>query len=222
MQWIELRRTDKDGSPGTETVPGMASGVERLRGFVHAQLEKALTPLARLLLRLGVTPNQVSLAGVLVNLVTAALIVAGYPVLAGVFYLLAGTLDLLDGLLARLAERETAFGAFLDSTLDRISEGVVFSAIAYSFAVAGSPVVAGLTVMALLGSLLVSYTRARAEGLGIECKVGVVTRAERVILIALGLFTGSLAHVVYALIALTALTVGQRILHTFRELAPKP
>ncbi len=192
--------------------------MEQIRNTAQQFLEVILTPVAGLLLRLGITPNQVSVAGVMLNVVTAGLIVAEQFVVAGCVYLVAGSLDMLDGLLARMAKSATPFGAFLDSTLDRISEGVVLSAIAYHFAVVGRPADASLVVLALLGSLLVSYTRARAEGLGAHCKVGVVTRAERVLLIALGLLAGLLAPVIYLLIALTALTVSQRIIYTFRQL----
>ena len=123
--------------------------------------------------------------GILLNLITAWLIVDGQLLLAGPMYLLAGGLDLLDGVLARLAKMATRFGAFLDSTADRISEGVVFVAIAYHFASHGQSIEAAVAVLALLGSLLVSYTRARAEGLGLQCNVGIATRAERVVLVAL-------------------------------------
>ena len=196
----------------------IADTMENIRDTIQRALEVVLTPVARLLLRLGTTPNQISIAGVMLNGVTAGLIVAGEFAAAGCVYLIAGCLDLLDGLVARLAKSATPFGAFLDSTLDRISEGVVLSAIAYHFAVSDRPADASLVVLALLGSLLVSYTRARAEGLGARCKVGVVTRAERVVLIALGLLAGLLAPVIYLLIALTSVTVGQRIINTFRQL----
>ena len=221
MQGLELRRNDKKTGAGAGAMAGATLAMERIRDAVRKPLEKALTPVARGLLRLNVKPNQVSMAGVMLNLGAAALIVADNAVLAGVVYLVAGTLDLLDGVLARLAKTASAFGAFLDSTLDRISEGVVFSAIAYRFALEGSAVDAGLAVLALLGSLLVSYTRARAEGLGAECKTGVVTRAERVVLIAFGLLSGLMSPVIYVLIVLTALTVGQRVVRTFRELVAK-
>jgi CDP-diacylglycerol--glycerol-3-phosphate 3-phosphatidyltransferase len=195
--------------------------MENIRDFIHQRLEITLAPVAGGLLRLNVTPNQVSVTGVLLNIVTAALIAADYLALAGLVYLAAGTLDLLDGVLARLAKTTSSFGAFLDSTLDRISEGVVFAAIAYRFALEGYAVDASLVVVALLGSLLVSYTRARAEGLGAQCKVGLVTRAERVVLVALGLLSGLLPHAIYLIIVLTALTVSQRIVHTFRQLGPE-
>ncbi|MCC2663084.1 MAG: hypothetical protein K0S35_1006, partial [Geminicoccaceae bacterium] len=143
------------------------------------------------------------------------LIVDGQLLLAGAMYILAASLDLLDGVLARMGKMASRFGAFLDSTADRISEGVVFAAIAYHFAQHGQSVDAALTVLALLGSLLVSYTRARAEGLGLQCKVGIVTRAERVILIALGLMLGLLPEAIYLLVALTAFSA------TFRQLYPQ-
>jgi CDP-diacylglycerol--glycerol-3-phosphate 3-phosphatidyltransferase len=201
--------------------PEFASAVEQVRDFIHRRLIVALTPLARGLLRLRVRPNQVSVLGLLLNLATAGLVVTDHLVLAGVVYLAAGTLDLLDGVLARLAKSASVFGAFLDSTLDRISEGVVFSAIAYRFALEGSAVDASLVVLALLGSMLVSYTRARAEGLGVACKVGVLTRPERVVLVAFGLLTGLLAQVIYVIIVLTGVTVGQRVVHTARQLNSK-
>jgi len=195
--------------------------MEAVRDYLRKVLDHAFTPLASLLLWCRITPNQVSLGGILLNLVSAALILRGQLALAGIVYLLAGSLDLLDGALARLANMSSRFGAFLDSTADRISEGVVFAAIAYHFARHGLPVDAALTVLALLGSLLVSYTRARAEGLGLECKVGIVTRAERVVLIALGLMFGLLPVAIYLLVVLTGFSAAQRIVHTLRQLYPQ-
>jgi CDP-diacylglycerol--glycerol-3-phosphate 3-phosphatidyltransferase len=195
--------------------------MEAVRAYLREGLDRAVRPLASLLHWCHVTPNQVSLMGIVLTLVTAALIVDGQLLLAGVMYILAASLDLLDGVLARMAKMASRFGAFLDSTADRISEGVVFAAIAYHFANHGQSVDAALAVLALLGSLLVSYTRARAEGLGLECKVGIMTRAERVLLIALGLMFGLLPESIYLLVALTAFSAMQRILHTFRQLYPQ-
>jgi CDP-diacylglycerol--glycerol-3-phosphate 3-phosphatidyltransferase len=192
--------------------------LESARDQGHDLMERAARPFARLLMSARVTPNQVSGAAVVLNVAAAGLILDDRLVLAGAVYLCAGALDLLDGALARLSNQVSAGGAFLDSTLDRISEGVVFAAIAYHFSMHGEPVNAALAVLALLFSLLVSYTRARAEALGSQCKVGVMTRAERVVLMAAGLGFGLLAWVVYLLVALTAFTVGQRIVHTLREL----
>lgn len=195
--------------------------MQAARDYLRTLLDQAFTPLAVLLLWCRITPNQVSIAGIVLNLVGAALIVDGRLLPAGLVYLVAGSLDLLDGVLARLAGMSSRFGAFLDSTADRISEGVVFAAIAYHFARHGQSVDAASTVLALLGSLLVSYTRARAEGLGLECKVGIVTRAERVVLIALGLMLGLLPAAIYLLMVLTAFSATQRIVHTLRQLHPQ-
>jgi CDP-diacylglycerol--glycerol-3-phosphate 3-phosphatidyltransferase len=214
-------------SPGVViTTPGgrlkeAGVGMDAVRAYLREVLDRAAKPLAWLLLWCHVTPNQVSLMGIFLTLVTAFLIVDGQLLLAGAMYILAASLDLLDGVLARMAKMASRFGAFLDSTADRISEGVVFAAIAYHFASHGQSVDAALAVLALLGSVLVSYTRARAEGLGLECKVGIMTRAERVLLVAFGLMLGLLPEAIYLLVALTAFSAMQRILHTFRQLYPQ-
>lgn len=168
--------------------------------------------------RLKVTPNQVTITGIVLNVAAAALVVADHLIYAGIVFLLAGCFDMLDGALARLAQKVTPFGAFLDSTLDRVSEGVVMAAIAYLLAAEGRALDAALVVLALLGAILVSYTRARAESLGVECKVGLMSRPERVILIALGLFFNVLPYVIYIMLALTTVTVIQRVVHTYRQL----
>lgn len=198
------------------------SGLYQAREWARDVLEKMAAPLARLLARLKVSPNQVSAAGFALNVVAAVCIATNDLVLAGVIYILAGCLDLMDGTLARVSGRATKFGAFFDSTVDRISEGVVFAAITYRFAIDGQSVLAAVVVLALLGSLLVSYVRARAEGLGGKCKVGLLTRAERVILLTLGLLFGLLAQTIVVLAVLTAVTVAQRIYHVARQFDPLP
>ncbi len=179
---------------------------------------QAAAPVSAGLRRLRISPNQLTVAGAALHLVVAWLIVADHLLLGGIVFVAASLFDMLDGSLARLSQMVTPFGAFLDSTLDRVSEGIVLSAVAYHFAEQGHAVDAALVVLALLGSLLVSYTRARAEALGVECKVGLLSRPERVILIAIGLFFNVLPWVVYILVALTAFTVLQRVLHTRRML----
>jgi len=197
----------------------MPMDLETLRRQGHDLMERAARPLARGLMLAHVTPNQVSGAAVVLNVAAAGLVLDDAMVAAGIVYLCAGSLDLLDGTLARVSNQVSAGGAFLDSTFDRISEGVMFAAIAYHFSTHGAAADAAFTVLALLGSLLVSYTRARAEALGSRCDVGVMTRAERVVLVAVGLAIGGLlAWVIYLLVALTAFTVGQRIVFTLREL----
>ena len=168
---------------------------------------------------LRVTPNEITIAGTVLNMAAAALVIADHLIYAGIVFLAAGCFDMLDGALARLAQKVTTFGAFLDSTLDRVSEGVILAAIAYLLAVQGRSVEVALVVLALLGSVLVSYTRARAESLGVECKVGLMSRPERVILVALGLFFNVLPYVIYIMLALTVFTVVQRVVHTYRQLS---
>ncbi len=196
--------------------------MDRVRTYLHDRLEGGLKPLARVLHRIGVTATQISVLGVVLNGLAAFLVIGGRLEIAALVFLVGSGMDLLDGVLARTSGTASRFGAFLDSTLDRISEGVVLAAIAYRFSELGLPVDAALVVLALLGSVLVSYTRARAEGLGLKCTVGIVTRPERVVLVALGMLTGLLQEAIYLIILLTAWTVAQRVMHTRRELHTQP
>ena len=197
---------------------GPAPIMEQLRRVILGWLEIALAPVAKGIFCLGASPNQVSVCGFVLNVVTAWLIASDHLVAAGVLYLIAGTLDMLDGILARLAGKATRFGSFLDSTIDRVSEGVVFAAIGYRFALEGAAINSAFVVLALLGSFLVSYTRSKAEGLSVECKVGIGTRAERVVLVAVGLIAGLLTQVIYLIAFLTAITIVQRVLLVRQEL----
>jgi phosphatidylglycerophosphate synthase len=192
--------------------------MENIRDSFGTRLRRGFTPLLSTLHRLGVTPNQITVVGTILNAGVAVLIIADHLVWAGVLVLVAGICDMLDGSLARMAKLSTPFGAFFDSTLDRISEGIVLAAICYVFAAKGQSVDAALAALALLGSLMVSYTRARAESLGLECKVGIMSRPERIILVAIGLFFNVLPYVIYIMLALTAFTVVQRVVHTYRQI----
>jgi len=193
--------------------------METIREFFGIQLRRSFTPMLSVLCWLRITPNEVTVAGTVLNMAAAGLVIAQHLVYAAIVFLIAGCFDMLDGALARLSQKTTPFGAFLDSTLDRVSEGVVFAGIAYLLATQGHSVDVALVVLALLGSILVSYTRARAEALGVECKVGLMSRPERIILIALGLFFDVLPYVIYIMLALTAFTVVQRVVHTYRQLS---
>ncbi len=208
------------------TPPGAAISarvpVEKLRNRIHGAIDRRLGPVTRVLARLGVRPGQITVAGTLICLTGAGLVLADRLVLAGAVWLVGSALDLVDGALARNQGQGTAGGAFLDSTLDRISEGALFAAITYHFAQAGDALAAALTAVALLGALLVSYARARAEALGANCKVGIITRAERVVLLGLGLCFGLLEPAIYLLVALSAVSVAQRVHHSLRELGANP
>ncbi len=196
--------------------------VERFRNRIHESIDRRLDPVTRVLARLGVRPNQITVAGTLICLTGAGFVLADRLVLGGAVWLVGSALDLVDGALARHQGQVTAGGAFLDSTLDRISEGALFAAVAYHFAQAGDALAAAFAAVALLGALLVSYTRARAEALGATGKVGIVTRAERVVLLGLGLCFGLIEPAVYLVAGLSAISVAQRVHHSLRELAAKP
>jgi CDP-diacylglycerol--glycerol-3-phosphate 3-phosphatidyltransferase len=179
------------------------------------------------------TPNAISLTGLFGNVVAAVLVWERLFFLGGVAFILGSIMDTLDGRYSRMSGKGTPFGAFLDSTLDRCEEGIVLTAVAAYFARQGNVDAVAAVVVAVLGSLMVSYTRARAEALGVECKVGIATRAVRVVILSAGLVfakgasLGSfslLAPAVYVLAGLSAFTVLQRIFHVKKvlEAAPDP
>lgn len=173
------------------------------------------------------TPNAISLMGLVGNLVAAFLVTQRLFFLAGVAFILGSVMDTLDGRYSRMSGKGTLFGAFLDSTLDRIEEGIVIAAVAGYFASRGEDFAAAICVVAVLGSLMVSYTRARAEALGVECKVGIATRPVRVVLLSIGLIFAKgagigdfelLAPAIYVVAGLTIFTVFQRVWHVRNEL----
>src|SRR6266576_5543962 len=173
------------------------------------------------------TPNAISLTGFALNVVAAVLIWEQLFFLGGLAFIIGSIMDTLDGRYSRMSGKGTPFGAFLDSTLDRIEEGIVLTAVAAWFAANGNDVAVAGCVVTVLGSLMVSYTRARAEALGVECKVGLATRPVRVVILSAGLVFAKgagvfdvelLAPAIYAMAALTAVTVVQRVWHVRREL----
>jgi CDP-diacylglycerol--glycerol-3-phosphate 3-phosphatidyltransferase len=173
------------------------------------------------------TPNAISLTGFALNLAAAGLVVGRLFFLAGIAFIIGSVMDTLDGRYSRMSGKGTPFGAFLDSTLDRLEEGIVLTAVGAYFASLHDQVAVAAVVAAVLFSLMVSYTRARAEALGLECKVGLATRPVRVVILAAGLVFArgaSLGHfqllapAVYVLAALTVFTTVQRILHVRAQL----
>jgi CDP-diacylglycerol--glycerol-3-phosphate 3-phosphatidyltransferase len=162
------------------------------------------------------TPNAISITGLILNLVAAALVWQELYIAGGIAFIVGSVCDTLDGRYSRMSGKGTQFGAFLDSTLDRIEEGVVLTAVAAVFAAHHDEAAAAATVVAVLASLMVSYTRARAEALGVECKVGIASRAVRVVILSIGILfadLGLLAPSVYVLAGLGTVTVLQRIAH---------
>jgi CDP-diacylglycerol--glycerol-3-phosphate 3-phosphatidyltransferase len=174
------------------------------------------------------TPNAISVTGLVGNLIAAVLILEHHFVLAGVAFILGSVCDVLDGRYSRMSGKGTPFGAFLDSTLDRLEEGVVLAAVAAWFAEESNELAVGATVFAVVGSYMVSYTRARAEALGVECKVGIASRPVRVVILSAGLVFAAgelipdvdlLEPAIYVMAALTVFTALQRVLHVRRQLA---
>jgi CDP-diacylglycerol--glycerol-3-phosphate 3-phosphatidyltransferase len=172
------------------------------------------------------TPNAISLTGFVGNL-AAAVLVTQRLFAAALTFVAGSIMDVLDGRYSRMSGKGTPFGAFLDSTLDRLEEGMVLTTVAAFFSAKGDDVTVGAVVVAALTSLGVSYTRARAEALGVECKVGIASRPVRVVILSIGLFFADgrlvdgvelLAPAVYVLAVLGAVTMLQRILHVRRAL----
>lgn len=191
------------------------------RALQHSA-RKVLEPVVGLLVSAHISPMLVSAFGLVFSLWGAVVVARGSLLGGAIFLLIAGLCDVLDGDLARRLGRASSFGAFIDSLLDRVSEFAYFSGILL-FVInqpddipAYEPVV---ILLALMGSVMTSYARARAEGLGIECKVGVMERPERVGLLAVGLLAGyRFLMAVMMLLAITTLvTVVQRIRHVRRE-----
>jgi CDP-diacylglycerol--glycerol-3-phosphate 3-phosphatidyltransferase len=173
------------------------------------------------------TPNAISLTGFALNLVAAALVVEKLFFLGGVAFIVGSIMDTLDGRYSRMSGKGTPFGAFLDSTLDRLEEGIVLTGVGAYFATQGDAAAAAATVAAVLFSLMVSYTRARAEALGVACKVGLATRPVRVVILSAGLVFARgaslgnfalLAPAVYVLAGLSVLTTVQRIVFVRKQL----
>jgi CDP-diacylglycerol--glycerol-3-phosphate 3-phosphatidyltransferase len=181
------------------------------------------------LARTGVTPNVLTTTGVSLCLVAAILVpfedrgdkVLVYWLAAAIF-VIGSLLDILDGALARVGGKATPFGAFIDSTTDRVGEGAMLAAIALVFSRNGEDWAVVLAVAAVVGSFLVSYTRARAEALGLKGDVGLGSRAERVVLITAGLVFAPWGGLPWAILALAVtawLTVFQRVLHVRKQLS---
>jgi CDP-diacylglycerol---glycerol-3-phosphate 3-phosphatidyltransferase len=178
------------------------------------------------------TPNAISLTGFVLCVVAAVLVAERLFFLAGVVFIIGSVCDTLDGRYSRMSGKGSPFGAFLDSTLDRIEEGVVLTTVAAYFASRHMEFAVAACVVAVLASLMVSYTRARAEALGVECKVGIATRAVRVVILSIGLLFAKgagladfelLAPAVYVLAGLSTITVLQRIFHVRKALTePAP
>jgi CDP-diacylglycerol---glycerol-3-phosphate 3-phosphatidyltransferase len=166
--------------------------------------------------RTGITPNALTIIGLLLNVGVAAVLANGFLAAGGALLLVAGAFDMLDGALAKATGQMTKFGAFFDSTLDRYSELVVFFGLLIYLQASGLLLESGLVYAAAAGSVMVSYARARAEALGFDCEVGLLARPERILVLAAGLLLGYPAVALWVLAVLTNVTAVQRIIHVWR------
>lgn len=186
---------------------------------VRKRVEKVCTdPVVNLLEKTGITPNTLTWIGFFIALVTAVFAALGNMPVAGLLLLFGGYFDMLDGSLARRTGKVSVFGEVLDSTLDRLSEGAVLIGILYWFTVVGSVWGIMLVGVTMLSSLVVSYIRAKAEIIKVECLKGLFTRPERVIVLAVGFFINRLEIAIGIIAFFSMITVGQRLYHVWRQL----
>jgi CDP-diacylglycerol--glycerol-3-phosphate 3-phosphatidyltransferase len=197
------------------------AGGDRVAGERRALVRNAL-------IESRLTPNAISMTGLVLNAAAAVLVWQRYFFLAGIAFIVGSIMDTLDGRYSRMSGKGTQFGAFLDSSLDRIEEAIVLTAVAGYFAARHMEGAAMATAIAIGASLLVSYTRARAEALGVECKVGIASRAVRVVILSAGLVFAKgaslgdfelLEPAVYVLAGLSVITTLQRIFHVRAAMA---
>jgi phosphatidylglycerophosphate synthase len=197
--------------------------MRKLTGFITQ-------PIAKVLAGIGITANTLTIIGLFFGIAAGIFIALGRLKLAGILILIGGSFDMFDGAVARASNKNTPFGALLDSVVDRYSEGIIFLGLAIYFAMEGSMKdrVYGLipTCLGLISAFLVSYVRARAEGLQLDCKVGLMQRPERVLLLSLGVLFQSFTIVnvsilivaLWILVILSHITVLQRVAFALRKL----
>jgi len=175
-------------------------------------------PIVEILSKSGITPNALTFINLALNIVAAYVIATGHFIIGGVLVLVAGLFDLLDGALARFIKQTTKFGAILDSVADRISEAAILCGLLiWYIPQEGASLEIVLIFVVLIGSFLVSYIRARAEGLGWQCQVGLFTRAERVIVLAIGLLINQIFIVLCVLVVFVFFTVVQRLVYLWKQ-----
>ncbi|HEX6107770.1 MAG TPA: CDP-alcohol phosphatidyltransferase family protein [Ktedonobacteraceae bacterium] len=195
---------------------------------IQQRVRQFVTMIVRPLAGLGVTPNTLTVLGLILSILTAVIIAQGLFLAGGLLVLFAGIFDMFDGAMARVRNASTTFGAFFDSTLDRYSESIIlFGLLFYALRM---PVMQDrfwpfryeqswmitLVFIAAVGSFMVSYAKARAEGLGLECKTGLLARPERVVILAIGLLTGAVIWALVILAIFSNVTAIERIVHVWR------
>lgn len=193
------------------------SRYETFTDWARETAEVITVPIGLFLARLGLRPNTVTLLGTLLNIAVAAVLATGRLRLGGVLLALIAPIDAVDGAMARAIGQRSRFGGFLDSTLDRICEAALMLGLAIHYLQQSATVEIILILVALFGAVMVSYTRARAEASGFSCKVGVMTRVERIIVLAAGLILGFPTVALWVLAVGNTATAIHRILHVYQQ-----
>ena len=194
-----------------------------LNSKIRGTWDKAMAPVGRVLARSRISPNTITVLGVVIQGVVAYFILEGALAVAGLVAIAAALFDVFDGAVAKARGMTSRFGAFLDSTTDRLSDALYFIPLAWLYAVdpdipaRDEPWVAALALATLVLSFLVSYVKARAEGLGFDCNVGIAERAERVIILVAGLVLNAVPIALGVLAVASFVTIVQRIAHVYRQ-----
>jgi CDP-diacylglycerol--glycerol-3-phosphate 3-phosphatidyltransferase len=194
----------------------------KLAEFRRTSARRITEPLGTALVKSRITPNTLTCIALAISIIAAVAIATKYLLIGGILVLISGLFDILDGAAARLTNKVTRFGALLDSTFDRISDAALFLGLFILYLPSGGTIEMVLIFLALVGSFLTSYIRARAEAIGINCTVGLFTRAERIIILALGLLLNPLYgfSIFIALLLIVVLgffTVGQRLMYVWKQ-----
>lgn len=186
-----------------------------LTEWIRRSTKWFIVPIATALGKLGISPNVLTVAGFLLNIGVAYVLATGHLRLGGGLVLAVALFDALDGTLAREMRQASRFGAFLDSVMDRLSEATVYAGLLVYYMSNGMAKEVFLIYAGIIGSLLVSYARARAEGVGVECKIGLFTRVERVAVLVAGLLLNQTQIALWALAILANFTAFQRIYYVW-------
>lgn len=193
----------------------------KLAEFRKSAARQITDPIVTILSKSRLTPDYLTWLGLITNIAAAVAIAYDHLIVGGVLVLISGLFDILDGALARFTNNTTRFGALLDSTFDRLSEAVLFIGLLVLYIGKGNTLIDILIFLAMVGSFLTSYVRARAEGLGLECQSGLFTRTERVIILVLGLLFNQIPIAVAILVVLSFVTIGQRIVYVWQQTRSK-
>lgn len=189
----------------------------QIRNILKGFSEKTLEPVIVLLNFLKLTPNFITISGLFINVIASYYIYTGNFITGAIIILVAGLFDMLDGMLARKMNKKTKFGGFLDSTVDRLSEGILYFGILLFYTRTNDKNGIILSYSAMFFSFLISYARARASGLKIDCEIGIFTRPERIIVLILGLLINQLFITLIILNIFSIITVIQRIIKVYND-----